>query len=414
MRYVSSKTGATGAFGAFALAAAAACSSSGAPLPGEGRTVGASGPNGLGNAGTGGAAAVPTPGLPGGGAGELPGGLGAPITGPVMGSGSVTEPSGAAGGAATPTQVDGGKPPDDGAGTFRTGPSPGCSNGTSRAVSGHGTLTVSGSARSYELHVPSSGAEPRPLVLALHGYTMSGPEHERITRLSELADREDFVVVYPNGLGSPTSWNAGSCCSYDDKTRDDMGFLSGLVDDLGERLCLYQGRVYATGFSNGGMMAYRMACEMADRIAAAASVSGSMVLPTDECHPVRPVPFMHTHGTADPIVPYDGGSGPTWLTPAGETPQVFPSVEAEVALFAGLNGCTSSTETVFSQRDTTCTRQSACAESAEVMLCTVEGGGHAWPGGADMGLLSLVGGPQSATLPTSDVMWDFLKTHHLP
>jgi polyhydroxybutyrate depolymerase len=276
-------------------------------------------------------------------------------------------------------------------------------------------LTVSSGERSYQLHVPSGGSEPRPLLLALHGYTLNASEHERITRLSELADREGFVVVYPNGLGSPTSWNAGPCCSYDDKTRDDIGFLAGLIDDLGEHLCLDQGRVYATGFSNGGMMAYRMACQMSDRIAAAASVSGSMVLPADDCHPLRPVPFMHTHGTADPIVPFDGGPGPTWLTPAGETPQVFPSVPDEVALFAGLNGCSSNTETIFSQSDTECARQATCTSGSDVLLCTVDGGGHAWPGGADMGLLvALVTGPQSMTLPTSEVMWNFLKGHQLP
>jgi len=283
-----------------------------------------------------------------------------------------------------------------------------------RVVSGHGSLTTNSGERSYELHVPSGSAEPRPLMLSLHGYTLSGSDQERTTGFSSIADREGFVVVYPNGLGSPTSWNAGPCCSYDDKTRDDMGFIVDLMDDLGQRLCLDQRRVYVTGFSNGGMMAYRIACQMADRIAAAASVSGSMVLPRGECDPVRPVPFMHTHGTADPIVPYAGGSGPTWLTPSGETPQVFPAVQDEVALFAELNGCASNTETVFDKADTTCRRRSSCTEDAEVMLCTVTGGGHAWPGGADQGLAALVMGPQSSTLPASEVMWEFLKGHELP
>jgi polyhydroxybutyrate depolymerase len=251
-------------------------------------------------------------------------------------------------------------------------------------------------------------------VLALHGYTLNGIEQERVTGFSELADSEGFVVVYPNGLGSPASWNAGPCCSYDDKTRDDMGFLSDLIDYLGERLCIDQGRVYSTGFSNGGMMSYRLACQMADRIAAVASVAGSMVLPAEECQPVRPVPLMHTHGTADPIVPFDGGSGPTWLTPAGETPQVFPSVAEEVALFASLNGCSDSTESVFSERDTNCTRQPVCNGNAEVMSCIVDGGGHTWPGSAGNILTSLVTGPTSPTLSTTEVMWGFLKRHQLP
>jgi polyhydroxybutyrate depolymerase len=99
---------------------------------------------------------------------------------------------------------------------------------------------------------------------------------------------------------------------------------------------------------------------MSERIAAVASVAGSMVLPEDQCHPVRPVPLMHTHERPNPIVPFEGGSGPAWLTPAGETPATFPSAPDEVALFAALNDCSSTTETVFSESDTECVRRSDC------------------------------------------------------
>jgi polyhydroxybutyrate depolymerase len=399
------------------LSALLACSSSGPPLPGSPGYVSASAPRppGAGSAGTSPAPAPEqTPPVAPEGA---PGAAGTFGEGPDVSTGSETPIDvGTGGTAAAPTGPDTTPPPDEEViPAFRTGPSPGCDNGATPPVNGRGRLTVSSGERSYLLHVPTAGSEPRPLVLAMHGYTLNATEHERTTGLSEIADREGFVVVYPEGIGAPTSWNAGICCSYDDKSRDDLEFLGALIDDLGERTCLDQGRVYATGFSNGGMLTYRMACEMSDRIAAVASVAGSMVLPEDQCHPLRPVPLMHTHGTADPIVPFDGGSGPAWLTPAGETPATFPSAAEEVALFAALNDCSSNTESVFSQSDTECVRQLDCTDNAAVMLCTVDGGGHAWPGGADPGLLlSLIMGPQSQTLATSQVMWDFLKEHHLP
>jgi polyhydroxybutyrate depolymerase len=378
----------------------AACNMSGPPLPGQGGGVSLSPAGGSG------------------GSGVVVGGSSSGSIGGAAGNAGVGGDAPAANGsdAVRPNGLDAGAAPGAGsAPVFINGPSPGCQEGAPRATSGPGTLSTSSGERAYSLHVPTLGAEPRPLVLAMHGYTLNAAEQERVTRLSEVADREGFVVVYPDGLGSPTSWNAGPCCSYDDKARDDIGFLTQLIDDLGERLCLDQGRVYATGFSNGGMMAYRMACDRSDRIAAIASVAGSMVLPEADCHPVRPVPVMHTHGSADPIVPFAGGAGPAWLTPAGETPAVFPSVAAEIALFAEINGCSSDTETVFDELDTRCVRQSSCTNDASVMSCTVTGGGHAWPGGADIGLLaSLIMGSQSATLPTSQVMWDFLKAHRLP
>jgi polyhydroxybutyrate depolymerase len=406
------KTGVSGAFGALPLMVVAACNSSGPPLPDEGGKVSTPAPPGPGGAGNGamGAARLPPPSQPGN-RGEGPASIGGPLDGSGAGAGG-----GMIGAGGGPIQSDAGAPSEEVPGSveFRTGPSPGCSNGALQAVSGRGTLTTSSGERTFELHVPPNGSAPRPLVLALHGYTLNGIEQERMTGFSRLADNEGFIVVYPNGLGSPTSWNAGPCCSYDDQTRDDIGFLSDLIDYLGERLCIDQGRVYSTGFSNGGMMSYRLACQMADRIAAIASVAGSMVLPPDECHPARPVPLMHTHGTADPIVPFDGGSGPTWLTPAGETPQVFPSVAEEVALFATLNGCSGETESIFSELDTDCTRRPICSGNAAVMSCTVDGGGHTWPGSAGNILTSLVTGPTSPTLPTTEVMWDFLKVHQLP
>lgn len=288
-----------------------------------------------------------------------------------------------------------------------------CAKGE-RASTGRFTLMVSGQQREYLLHVPSaSDSAPLPLVLALHGYTMSAGEHEQITGFSDLADREGFAVVYPEGIGDTPGWNAGSCCAYEQPPRDDMAFMASLIERVGEQLCLDLTRVYSTGFSNGGMMTYRLACEMSKRIAAVASVSGSIVIPLESCRPSHPMPLMHTHGTDDPLVPYAGGSGPAWLTPVGETPPDFPAVRQEVEAFVSRNACSGSAQNTFQNGDASCETYSGCASGADVTICTITGGGHAWPGGGDMGSAGVILGTQSQSLPTTQKIWEFLKPHHL-
>jgi polyhydroxybutyrate depolymerase len=288
-------------------------------------------------------------------------------------------------------------------------PSTGCSGNPTALATGNVDITFGGAARSYLLHVSTAAASaPRPLVVSLHPYTASGAAQESLTGMSALADKEGFVVVYPNGLGNPTNWNAGACCSSGaEGDRDDKGFLGAVVDDIGAHLCIDLARVYVEGFSNGGMMTVRLACEMADRFAAAATVSGTATVPLAGCKPSRPIAFMHVHGTSDTLVPYDGGNG--GLPLSGRPTPVFPAVSQEVATLRSDDACPASSTASFDQGSAHCDHWGPCGGDSEVVLCTIQGGSHAWPASSGTGGVFTESSPFDATTQ----IWQFLQRHAL-
>ena len=174
------------------------------------------------------------------------------------------------------------------------------------------TIHVGERERSYLLHVPHSydGTQRLPLVLAFHGGATDASYMIRFCGLNETADRENFLAVYPNGTGELPkllTWNAGNCCGYARRhNADDVGFVRAILDELAGTGMIDRRRVFATGMSNGAMMAYRLAAEMSDRIAAIAPVAGTMEL--DALQPSRPVSVIHFHGTANEFVPFDGAA----------------------------------------------------------------------------------------------------------
>jgi polyhydroxybutyrate depolymerase len=259
-------------------------------------------------------------------------------------------------------------------------------------------LTWSGATRTANVHVPASydPSKPTPLVLNFHGYTSDGGQEALLSNMSAKADQAGFVVVYPQGLNQ--SWNAGACCGVSASSGvDDVGFVGQLLDELESRLCVDVHRVFATGMSNGGFLSHRLGCEMSTRIAAIAPVAGVLGVPA--CNPVRPVPVMHFHGTADPLVPYDG------------SPSLgFPSVEDTFTGWAARDSCAGSPATTFSKGDTSCASYEQCAGGASVTLCTVQGGGHTWPGGLPVPAL----GYTTTELSATDAMWTFFTQHPLP
>jgi polyhydroxybutyrate depolymerase len=290
-----------------------------------------------------------------------------------------------------------------------TGPRPstGCTGGAG-AASATVSLSYGGTARSYDLHVPSgSPGGPRPLVVNLHGYTGSPAQQEGLTAMNTLADSEGFFVAYPQGLGSTPDWNAGACCSAaSEGDRDDVGFLNAVVDDIAAKTCVDLARVYSMGFSNGGMMTYRLACQDSSRFAAAASVSGSAVVPLDgTCAPVHPMPLFHVHGNADPLVPYDGGAG--GLPLSGRPTPIFPAAADEVAAFRTKNACPAASTVYFDDGNAHCDHWGPCQGGSEVIFCTIDQGGHAWPGGT--GVFS-----ESSPLDATAQIWTFFKRHTLP
>ena len=175
------------------------------------------------------------------------------------------------------------------------------------------SIQVDQEARTYLLHLPEgfSADSTYPLLVAMHGGFGSAQQMESSTQLSEKADEEGFIVVYPEGSEgflNIRTWNAGGCCGYSqDNDIDDVGFINALLDSLIADHPIDENRIYATGMSNGGMMAYRLACELSDRIAAIAPVAATMVY--TDCAMENDIPVIHFHSYLDSNVPYDGGIG---------------------------------------------------------------------------------------------------------
>jgi len=267
--------------------------------------------------------------------------------------------------------------------------------------------------RTYLVHIPPSydGAKPWPVVLVFHGGATDAEIMVRFCGLNEKADEAGFIVVYPNGTGrleKALTWNAGNCCGYAMTNKvDDVGFTRVLLDDLGGMVTIDPGRVYATGMSNGAIMVYRLASELSDRIAAIAPVSGPMG--TETCNPKRPISVIHFHGTDDLNAPFRGGKGTRSLTQTD-----FYPVEHSIHAWVKVNGCPEEPVTVKEpgkvEDGTTIIRQThgPGKEGVEVVLITIEGGGHTWPG-KESRLTTL--GKSTKNISANDVMWEFFKKH---
>jgi polyhydroxybutyrate depolymerase len=256
--------------------------------------------------------------------------------------------------------------------------------------------------------------QPAMVVLNFHGFTSNAAQQELVTKMAAKSDDKSFIVAYPDGGGS--SWNAGSCCGEARKTqRDDVGAAKELLDAISAQYCVDPSRVFATGFSNGGFLANRLACEMSETFAAVASGSGVLGLADADCKPKRPVPYMHIHGTSDEIVPYEGGKPAplgflTGVLLGGvidNVAGVFRSVDSTMAFWRGTNKCTGEPAKTFEKDDTLCQEWSQCDGGAAVKLCTVKGMGHQWPGGFQNPL----GGAYSGTMNATDAIIEFFEKH---
>lgn len=233
--------------------------------------------------------------------------------------------------------------------------------------------------REYRIYIPSvyTGNDAVPLLLNLHGYTSNAFEQEVYGDFRPIADTANFILVHPQGTtdaGGITFWNAFGSPT---ETVDDVSFISALIDTVAANYNIDEDRVYSTGMSNGGFMSYKLACELSSKIAAVASVTGSMATTlTSSCNAGRPVPAMQIHGTSDPTVPYLGNQS-LFMEP----------IEDVVDYWVSNNGCDPTpTQTAVPDINQTdlCTADhfvySGGIDGSSVEFFRVNGGAHTWPG----------------------------------
>lgn len=274
------------------------------------------------------------------------------------------------------------------------------------------TVVSDDSERCYYLYAPPDydPAEPVPVVFSFHGFLSNPTSHALITGWHMLADQEGFLVVYPQGTGFPQRWDAGETWGVSDV--DDVQFLIDMIDDLSAIAAVDAARIYVNGFSNGGGMTVHIGCEAAGRVAAIGSVAGAVVS-MDDCNPSRPLPAMAFHGTADPVVPYEGGDLDGWLLrwAAGLTdaPTYFLGAEEWIASWAEGNGCDPTPESIPPQGDVRGIRYTGCEQDASVVLYTIVGGGHSWPGGMPIPFV----GKTTRDIDATEELWTFYQAYSL-
>lgn len=301
-----------------------------------------------------------------------------------------------------------------------------------------GTLrTADGRQRRYDVYLPKGypSGPPRPLVLVLHGGGGNADGVQRTTFTHAAADKHGVVAVYPQGVGqhvlgkTMATWNGGYCCGKAKKESvDDSAFLMSLLDHLKKTTKYDAKRVYATGISNGAIMAMRLACEHPDRIAAISAVAG----PGYACPHPKPVPVQLIHGTADHCAEFAGGKacGGCWERAVHKwigiklAARSFPctSVHDQAESWRKVDGCSPHTKVTYKHGKATCREFTDCKSGKTVSVCAIKGGGHTWPGGV-LGCdtrkracraFADITGPISRDLDANDIMTGFFSRFALP
>ncbi len=316
-------------------------------------------------------------------------------------------------------------------------PSAGCglASPTQPGLTETRTLIHGGLTRSYNVHLPPSYKRNKThsLVLAFHGYTSSAAVAENgTTGMSSHADEKRYIAVYPestrfraDGSRPIASWNDGACASSPGPAGptctanslqypfpaecgearcnwcncvDDVGFVAAMLDDIESAYCINTRRIYATGFSNGGMFVQRLACDMADRLAAVLPSHGQLHVGFN-CAPSEPLSIMNVWGKRDRVVPGAGqvSSDGYLYTPVAEVTELFAGSESQKC--AAID--TRYSSPADGERGWECIQRANCARGRQVVACSWDGG-HSWPNGVDGTYFGL------------DTMWRFFKKNRKP
>jgi polyhydroxybutyrate depolymerase len=270
-----------------------------------------------------------------------------------------------------------------------------------------------GRERFYEMHIPPgySDTQSMPVVLVFHGGGGRPLQQRNDSQMDSIADANNFIVVYPAGTSRfgdrLLTFNGGICCAYAKKNNiDDVGFTESVLADVGRLFNVDSRKVYATGFSNGAFLAYRLACELSDKIAAIGPVSG--VLGIDQCTPSRHVPIIHFHGREDPNAVYEGGIGPN-------AKERIPrrGVKETINIFLDSYGLSRQPTETSRAGEVLRERWGPDRDGVEIVLYTIDDAGHTWPGGRTTVSESKVG-KLSLAIRASELMWEFFKRYSLP
>ena len=272
----------------------------------------------------------------------------------------------------------------------------------------NGAIVSSGITRRYLLYVPKTynRSKPTPLVISIHPAATWAAFEMNISRWNDLAEQYGFIVVYPNGSGAffggfgrgQHVWPMGP-----HSLGRDVRFISDLVDHLEAEYNIDPRRIYVNGMSNGGGMAFALSCELSGRIAAVATVAAALPSAWD-CKGSTAVPTIAFHGTADKFALYQGGPSPI-------APQPFANIPGWTAHVAQRNQCRGEPSDIRITANVRRLTYSNCAENAEVILYTIEGGGHTWPGGKH--LAEWIAGRTTDDINASRAMWEFFGQHVL-
>ncbi len=269
-----------------------------------------------------------------------------------------------------------------------------------------GSFDFEGHHRNYMVYLPNNYTDTIsfPLVIYLHAYGWTAQQEMNYTLLHQVADTSDFLVVYPNAI---PNWNSGigDNPSWPTPNVDDVGFINALIDTLSNNYSIDLERIYACGYSNGGFMAYKLACQLGDRIAAIASVGGVMSTGTAaNCKPQRTMPVLDIHGTADYWVPINGTTG-------------WHSVDETLSYWTNFNNCFMANTTVLPDLNPadSCTVEKIsytnCQNNSKVIYYKVIRGGHTWPGAGSPGFSHE--GNANDDFNANVEIWNFFKNYKL-
>ncbi len=279
----------------------------------------------------------------------------------------------------------------------------------SEGVTTQQSMVVAGVTRTYLLHIPAhyDTIHRAPLVIVLHGHGESAENFEKYTGMSDKADQEGFIAVYPQALGDPSDWHT----AIDGPSkRDDIAFVRNIINLLERNYRIDPHRIYAAGHSNGGIMTYRLASALSNRIAAIGVTAGSIGMIDERgdtvrfAPPAHPVSVIHFHGLADADVPYHGGA-------ESDGPDNIVSVRNTIAFWLTSDNCPAkpTSRTVSQDRNVIVDNYGPCASGTAVTLYTIIDGTHRWPGD-DVPWYTFPGRDDSDIVAT-DVMWDFFAAH---